>query len=215
MENNTGWHYFILSSKNPEKINFSLAEFLGVRYIVVDDSQLLSLKDVQSSYKIVNQIGENYILELPNPEPLFSVFDQFEVLPRNLIPKNLKKNPYLWSKKLFLEESVDLNTKHNINLSYSISNINWKNNSISADVTVNKDSILLFRSQYFPGWQAQVNGQNVPIFRGQYLFKAINLNSGQNLVTFNYMPSSIKIGSLTSIFGILLTILVYRKFSKF
>jgi uncharacterized membrane protein YfhO len=182
--------------------------------VVVDDNQLLSLKNAQNSYEIVSQIGENYILELPNPEPFFSVFDQFEVLPSKLIPENLKKNPYLWSKKLFLEKSVDLNTKHKINLNYSISNISWKNNSISADVTVNKDSILLVRSQYFPGWQAQVNAQNVPILRGQYLFKAVKLNSGSNLVTFNYMPSSLKVGGITSIFGILLTIFIYKKYSK-
>ena len=77
---------------------------------------------MRSSYEIVNQIGENYIFRITKARTFFSVFDQFEVLPSNLIPKNLKKNPYLWSKKLFLEESVDLNTKHNINLSYSISN---------------------------------------------------------------------------------------------
>ena len=47
VENNTGWHYFILSSKKSEKINLSLAEFLGVRYVVVDNSQLLSLKDAK------------------------------------------------------------------------------------------------------------------------------------------------------------------------
>jgi hypothetical protein len=215
VENNTGWHFQIMSSAEPDKVSLPMAEFLGVRYIVIDRKQLLSLKkNSQNNYEIIKQIDENYILELTNPEPFFSVFDQIEVLAPELIPENLKKNPYLWSKKLFLEKSVDLNTKHKINLNYSISNISWKNNSISADVTVNKDSILLVRSQYFPGWQAQVNAQNVPILRGQYLFKAVKLNSGSNLVTFNYMPSSLKVGGITSIFGILLTIFIYKKYSK-
>lgn len=215
VENNTGWHYFILSSSNPDKVNLPMAEFLGVRYIVIDRKQLLSLKNQsQNNYEIIKQIDENYILELTNPEPFFSVFDQFEVLAAELIPENLSTNPNSRSEKLFLEESVDLDAQPDIDLNYSISNVIWKNNSISASVTVNKDSILLVRSQYFPGWHCHVNGQNVPILRGQYLFKTIKLKSGTNLVSFNYMPLSLKIGGITSIFGILLTIFIYKKYSK-
>ena len=215
VENNTGWHYFILSSSNPDKVNLPMAEFLGVRYIVIDRKQLLSLKkQSQNNYEIIKQKDENYILELANPKPFFSVFDQFEVLAPELIPENLSTNPNSRSEKLFLEESVDLDAQPDIDLNYSISNVNWKNNSVSANVKVNKDSILLVRSQYFPGWQAHVNGQKVPILRGQYLFKTIKLKSGTNLISFNYMPLSLKIGGVTSIFGILLTIFIYKKYSK-
>lgn len=215
VENNTGWHYFILSSSNPDKVNLPMAEFLGVRYIVIDRKQLLSLKkQSQNNYEIIKQKEENYILELTNPKPFFSVFDQFEVLAPELIPENLSTNPSSRSEKLFLEESVDLDARPDIDLNYSISNVNWKNNSISANVKVNKDSILLVRSQYFPGWHCHVNGQKVPILRGQYLFKTIKLKSGTNLISFNYMPLSLKIGGVTSIFGILLTIFIYKKYSN-
>jgi uncharacterized membrane protein YfhO len=213
VEMDTGWHYFILSSAEPDKVNLSMAEFLGVRYLVVNDDQLKSLsKSSQHDYKIIKQFEQMHILELADPAPFFSVFDQFQVLPSEQIPKHLNEDNPSWRKKLLIEEEVNMNSGSDLELDYSISDINWKHNSISAKVSVNKESLLLVRSQYFPGWKAYLNEKEVPIKRGHYLFQTIQLSPGTNLVSLEYMPSSLVFGAIISLFGIIGCTLTYRKY---
>jgi len=83
---------------------------------------------------------------------------------------------------------------------YDISNVLWKNNLISGKISSNKDALLAVNSQYFPGWNAYVDGKRVPIFRANYLFQGIKVTKGEHAIEFKYIPISLILGSLFSIF---------------
>ncbi len=54
---------------------------------------------------------------------------------------------------------------------------------------------LVLADQWYPGWNAVVNGQPVELYRANYLFKAIWLDAGRQLVEFQYRPVPFMLGA--------------------
>lgn len=72
-------------------------------------------------------------------------------------------------------------------------------NTVRLDVgPLDGPRILVFLDAAFPGWQARVNGDSVPIFVAQDAFKAIELGPGTHRVTFEYRPLSFVVGAAIS-----------------
>jgi len=71
---------------------------------------------------------------------------------------------------------------------------------------------------FYPGWKALLDDKPVPILRGNYLFRVIELPEGKHTVRFVFDPLSIKIGIGITVFTMfmLLNVLIYhyRKRSK-
>jgi hypothetical protein len=63
---------------------------------------------------------------------------------------------------------------------------------IRADLQV--PGYLLLTDAYYPGWQAQVDGQPAPILRADLYFRAIPLEAGAHQVRLRYQPSSLRAG---------------------
>lgn len=56
------------------------------------------------------------------------------------------------------------------------------------------DGYLVLLDTFYPGWIATVDGQETPIYRADYLARAIFLPAGEHWVRFEYRPSSFKWG---------------------
>jgi hypothetical protein len=75
----------------------------------------------------------------------------------------------------------------------------------------------LFLSEIcYPGWKAYVDGKPTRIFRGNYLFRVIELPEGRHSVELIFDSFSVKLGMAISSFVIflLLIFLFYHLFSK-
>jgi hypothetical protein len=53
---------------------------------------------------------------------------------------------------------------------------------------------LVLTDAYYPGWRAYVDGEEAPIYRGDYLFRAVPLPPGRHLVQFRFAPASFETG---------------------
>jgi len=53
---------------------------------------------------------------------------------------------------------------------------------------------LVLLDSYYPGWRAQLDGEPVPIYRADVLFRAVPVPSGDHTVTFEYRPFSLRLG---------------------
>jgi hypothetical protein len=66
---------------------------------------------------------------------------------------------------------------------------------------------LVLTDPYYPGWQAFVDGQETPILRADYLFRAVALPPGAHDVHFTFTPRSLETGVTLSLAGVAIAVL--------
>jgi len=70
---------------------------------------------------------------------------------------------------------------------------------------------LVLSDVWYPGWQARVDGQRVPLLRANYLFRAVAVQAGQHEVIFTYQPGSFWIAAAISLASwVILAILIWK-----
>lgn len=76
---------------------------------------------------------------------------------------------------------------------------------------------LVLTDSYSPGWIAQIDGQDTPIYRADGNFRAVQVPAGEHTVRFKYSPVSFRVGavlSLVAVIAVLLALvaLVWQRF---
>lgn len=65
---------------------------------------------------------------------------------------------------------------------------------LSLQVDMADNGLLVLSEVYYPGWRAQVDGQSSPIYRANYLLRAVPVEGGQHRVEVYYDPPLFKAG---------------------
>lgn len=73
---------------------------------------------------------------------------------------------------------------------------------------------LIIRDLWYPGWQAQIDGQATTITRYPPFFRAISIPAGSTVVTLQYKPTLLYIGLGISIMTILLSYAMLKTSNK-
>ena len=63
--------------------------------------------------------------------------------------------------------------------------------------------ILVYSSAVLPGWTAVIDGNPAPIVEAYGKLLAVNVPAGRHIVEFRYAPTSVRIGALLTLFGLL------------
>jgi hypothetical protein len=72
--------------------------------------------------------------------------------------------------------------------------VEYRARQVKVDVETSSPGFLILGDTYFPGWKAFVDGKRVPVYRADYLFKAVAVERGNHRVVFLYQPLSFQIG---------------------
>jgi hypothetical protein len=81
---------------------------------------------------------------------------------------------------------------------------------ILLDVEMKGEGLLIVTENYFPGWEARVDGKETKIVRADVTFKAIPLTDGRHEVELTYNPVSFYGGvKIALVAGVLLLLLVF------
>ncbi|MFH1485283.1 MAG: YfhO family protein, partial [Chloroflexota bacterium] len=88
---------------------------------------------------------------------------------------------------------------------------------VVVEVEMPREGYLVLSDTYFPGWRAQVDGQEKPVLRADHVFRAVRLQEGKHTVTFRYSPDSFKLGLYVSFlsFALLMLGLAYCGWRRF
>ncbi|MGX7203922.1 YfhO family protein [Enterococcus pingfangensis] len=90
---------------------------------------------------------------------------------------------------------------------------NKNNGTITFDASVNEDRIVLINEYNDGNWSAYIDGKEVEVFKGNYLFRGIIIPKGSHKIEVRYKNSSLKKAFLI-FWGTLIFILLLLVFKK-
>jgi len=185
---------------------------LGVKYFVMPSSSNLERKDiVTSDFRLVY-------------EQEVKIYENLKVLPRTFVvheiqwAKNYEEAQTLagnqkfdFIKQAVVEERIPnaANMAHQ-GPSYSHSEIvHYGARKVELKVQTSRPGLAILTDVYYPGWQAEVNGQPAKIYRANGLLRGVWLPEGEHQVVFSYWPPSFQIGfALAGISSLICLVLV-------
>jgi len=65
---------------------------------------------------------------------------------------------------------------------------------------------VVFSETWYPGWQAEVDGVQVPLYRADYLFRAVAVPQGEHVITMRYRPVAFYLGVVLSLFSLVILV---------
>lgn len=143
----------------------------------------------------------------------YSVYENIKVLPRaffvgrtTVVPgvselEKIMRSPQFSPEKTVFFMANDLNAKTGGDLrnvddhNMSRDRVTWKRydqNDMRLSVHAEGNRMLILDDIYFPGWCSEIDGQSVPIYRADFLFRAIYVSKGDHEISFTFHPYSVE-----------------------
>ncbi|MFH0864212.1 MAG: YfhO family protein [Candidatus Gottesmanbacteria bacterium] len=131
----------------------------------------------------------------------------------NAILKQMFADDFDLRNKAILEEEPQLSLGYNNTRPNNVRIISYQADRISITTKTEENGILVCSDNYYPGWQASIDGQQTKIYRANYSFRAIIIPAGEHRISFIYKPFVLKIGLIISIAGFIVLI-TYGGYSR-
>ncbi|MDD5131079.1 MAG: YfhO family protein [bacterium] len=144
----------------------------------------------------------------------FTVYENKLVLPRAILVAKAVVRPqesdmetvnFLFSKEFQPAEMVvltgpalpsDMNDNKGALISSQPKIMSYDINEVLLQVQTEQPAWLVLFDTNYPGWQAEINGQETELYDADYLFRAIRVPAGDSLVRFSYRPVKFMIGAV-------------------
>lgn len=168
-----------------------ILNLLGVKYILHKNDLLTQEWEPdyqtfpENIYKLVWQKEKWQVYENIQALPRFFLTSQYlvEDNERKIIEKIFDQSFDL--KTVILEENLPLPLK---DVASEAKLVRYRPNEIEMVINTQGNQLLFLSDNYYPGWQAQVDGQKTKIYRAHYSFRAIVVPKGKHQVKFFYQP---------------------------
>jgi hypothetical protein len=91
--------------------------------------------------------------------------------------------------------------------------VSYAHEEIRLKASSNRPGYLVVSELFYPGWYASVDGHQTPIWRGNFLFRVIPLDSGDHEIRFYFISWPFRVGAVLSLLSLcpVLGFLVRRK----
>lgn len=190
----------VLLEKNAQH-NPRLLSLLGVKYLLhaKDDGWspwVFPFWKNLDQYDLVYDGPKYQVLENKKSLPRVFLVGDYEVSndPKAII-KQLLDEDFDYKNKLILEEKLSEEISPG---SGEVKITDYTSGKIKIEVIHSQPQLLFLSDNYYPGWQAKVDGWETKIYRANYAFRAIFVPEGKHLVEFIYDPISFKAGLILS-----------------
>jgi uncharacterized membrane protein YfhO len=82
---------------------------------------------------------------------------------------------------------------------------------VVVEAALDHPGYLVLTDAHYPGWQATVDGERVPICRADLLFRAVALEPGEHRVVFTFQPPVQRLGAAVSAMGLAVLVIVWHE----
>jgi hypothetical protein len=80
----------------------------------------------------------------------------------------------------------------------TIQRLSYTPNAFTYRVSSPGPALLILSEPDYPGWQARLNGQPVPLLRANFILRAVPLPAGEHTIDFMFRPLSFTLGAVIS-----------------
>lgn len=174
-------------------INEDVLDMLNTRYLITSEND--SERMVNRSTAAGNAWIVDRVTYVKNAEEEMNAIDSFD-------PKEVA---------IIAEEFKPLINIHKLGTSAntSINLVDYRPDHLIYEYSAPKDVIAVFSEVWYDkGWNAYVDGKQIPYFRADYLLRAAQLPSGNHKVEFKFEPRSYYMGENISLISSILLLLV-------
>jgi hypothetical protein len=77
---------------------------------------------------------------------------------------------------------------------------------LALEVAHATNGLLILSEIYYPGWEARLDGQPVPLLRANSILRAVEVPAGRHRVEMTFNPLSVKLGLAVSVATLLLSL---------
>jgi hypothetical protein len=162
----------------PNNYNTRLIDLLGVKYVV-------TINNVNNSkLKFLFNEGESRVYENKNVFPrAFMVYSSVTASTKEeagslLLDKSINlKNTAILDKNLSLKDGNGLS---------KVVFVNYSENKIVLNVETSKKGLLVLTDNYYPGWEAAVDGKKSEILKTDYTFRGLVVPAGKHIIEFTF-----------------------------
>lgn len=209
-----------INQKNESIENKSL-DLLGVKdFVDITDSPTLDTgqnfaKFPGAQFGFAGQVSQWKFYDRHTALPRAFLADNYQILPENQILARLYSSDFDARNTLILEKEPAIKPAAGSSAAAEI--IAYTPNEVTIQTNSDKPKLLFLSDNYYPGWKALVDGQEAPILRADYTFRAVSLPAGEHVVKFNYQPQGFYIGAFISVvsllflFGVIVFLLSHEK----
>jgi hypothetical protein len=146
-----------------------------------DVSALFRHLGTENSIKLLDEaVIVDFQTEPLLAKPILASADIRKKMQAFAVPENFKG-----MENVFVKKDKD-------SFTYSIERYDY--NSFTMKAAAGSPGILYWVDGYDKGWRAYINGKEVPIYRANVNFKAINIPAGNSNINFTYEPFLFKMG---------------------
>jgi len=80
-------------------------------------------------------------------------------------------------------------------------------NALSVTVSTASPTLLILSETYYPGWQATIDGQPVPLLRADFILRAVPIPAGKHTIELTFRPLSFTIGAIISGLAVIMLVI--------
>ncbi len=195
----------LLSERAPIGNKIAEARLLPEEKIKIFESRanllrMMNVKYIISAYplneKIFKKVFETKATRFGLP---VYIYENTNILPRFYFVKSIKsiESDELVTLDQILKSDINFSAEtfiecgNNCGDSVSLGEITdseYKNGYLRLNMEIQAGGWLVFSESYDRNWRAKINDSAVPIYRANYIYQAIKVPAGKNVVEFTYIP---------------------------
>jgi hypothetical protein len=131
----------------------------------------------------------NIFYKQPCPSGYTPYFLTNQVYAENTIAnKSILNNPLLFLADCPDQNRIKDSNSFDTNSYRKIEILDFKPTQVTLRTGLDRNQILTYLQNDYPGWEITVNGKPVPIIRAHYTYLSCLLDSGQSIVSFSFRP---------------------------
>jgi hypothetical protein len=211
-----------------------LGGYTGAKLGVIQDVMYgrgpLNIQNQNFNPQLLDLMNVKYLtytqgLPLPGFQPVFEsqsgvVYENQNVLPKAFFVDSVitVQDPntafeYLMPGQLDVSEAAVVETSKTISTSQdttaSVEVTNYTGPEMTLEVSRSVPGFLVLSEIYYPaGWTATLNGEEIPIFKTDYLLRGLEIPAGEHTLELNFMPRTYEIGVMLGWISLILQLLI-------